>query len=291
MTAPIEELPADIPRLEPDGTNWAIFSLRFCEAMQVTRHWGYFDGTTPCPSPEDPADPTEDEIEAIKQWEYEDLVARYFLSQYLPDTTFMRLNQYPTAQLRWKYVSDEYTDKSVHVQKNLEQAFFEMRCPKGGDVRTFVTNLCYKREELATAGVLVTNKEYLRTVLRGIPEELAKFVSRLLSAAQLGHEVSTIDTCTLIGRICKEDERLKAHCAWGKQNQGKNKRGSQTGEPLAVTSSAGSKKKGCKGKCHNCNKAGHRARECRTPKKDVNWTAPAAQVSQVWAQGPLARIA
>jgi hypothetical protein len=43
----------------------------------------------------------------------------------------------------------------------------------------------YKHEELAAARVRITNKEYQRTVLRGIPEELAKFASPLLSAARL----------------------------------------------------------------------------------------------------------
>jgi gag-polypeptide of LTR copia-type/Zinc knuckle len=267
MTALIEQLPANIPRLKPDGTNWAIFSIRFCEAMQATRRWGYFDGTTPCPSPKDPAEPTKDEIEAIKQWEREDLVTRYLLSQYLPDTTFMRLYKYSTAQLRWKHVNDEYTAKNACVQKNLEQAFFEMRCPKGADVRTFLTNLRYKGEELAAAGVYVTNKDYQRAILRGIPDELADFTSQVLLSVQLAKDVSTVDTDILIDHICEEDERLKNYCPRGQQNQGKNKQGCQTGEALAATGSAGGKKKRCKGKCHNCNKAGHRARECRTPTK------------------------
>jgi hypothetical protein len=42
----------------------------------------------------------------------------------------------------------------------------------------------YKHEELAAARVRITNKDYQRTVLRGIPEELAKFASPLLSAAR-----------------------------------------------------------------------------------------------------------
>jgi hypothetical protein len=37
---------------------------------------------------------------------------------------------------------------------------------------------------------------------------------------------------------------------------------------LAVTNSEGAKKKCCKGKCHNCDKPGHWAHKCHTPKKE-----------------------
>jgi gag-polypeptide of LTR copia-type len=107
------------------------------------------------------------------------------------DLSAKKLNQYMTAQSRWSRVNDEFTAKSVYAQNDLEQAFFELRCPKGGDVRTFLTSLRYKREELAAAGVRVTSKEYQRTVLRGLPDELAKFASQLLSAARITHGGST----------------------------------------------------------------------------------------------------
>ncbi len=71
----------------------------------------------------------------------------------------------------------EFTVQSVYTQNDLEQVFFDMRCPKGGDVHAFLTALRYKKEELAAAGVTVTQKEYQRTILKSIPDELAKFAS------------------------------------------------------------------------------------------------------------------
>jgi len=62
------------------------------------------------------------------------------LFQRLPDTTMLRLASLPTAHARWYRVSEEYTAKSVYAQNDLEQTFLEMRCPKGGDVRTFLTD-------------------------------------------------------------------------------------------------------------------------------------------------------
>src|SRR5580658_4765066 len=82
----IEKLPANIPRLEPNGSNWAIFKMRFSNAMKVTRRWAYFTGLSPYPDPIDPAKPTPEEAAQIVQWEFEDSVASYLLSQRLSDT-------------------------------------------------------------------------------------------------------------------------------------------------------------------------------------------------------------
>ena len=136
-STPIEQLPANIPCLEPSGINWAIFSMRFREAMKATRRWGYFDGTKSHPEPKDKGNVTDDETEAIEKWDHEDLVARYLLSQHLPDTTAICLSHYKTAKERWEKVNHEFMAKSMYMQKDLEQSFFEMRCAKGADVRCY----------------------------------------------------------------------------------------------------------------------------------------------------------
>jgi len=82
MTIPsIHQLPSNIPCLEADGSNWAIFILCFREAMQVAQRWPYFEGTIPCPSSKDPAKVPDDEKKSIEDWKFEDLAARYLLSQ------------------------------------------------------------------------------------------------------------------------------------------------------------------------------------------------------------------
>ena len=206
----IEKLPANIPRLEHNGSNWAIFKMRFSNAMKVTRRWGYFTGIHPCPEPTNPTKPTKEETAAIVQWEYEDSVASYYLSQRLPDITEMRLANCSTTKERWAMVTKEYQAKSTYAQADLHQAFLEMRCTKGGDVREFLASLCCKREELAAAGVTVTDKEYERTILKGIPSELATFASHLLSSALIIHSASPVDLDALINQICEEADRLKS---------------------------------------------------------------------------------
>ena len=211
----------------------------------------------------------EGESKAIEKWEHEDAVASYLLSQRLPDITVMRLTSCLTAHDRWEMVTKEYQAKSAYAQADLHQSFLEMRCAKGGDVREFLGNLCYKREELAASGVDITDKEYERTILQGIPSELATFASHILSLAHLVHGATSINTDALINQINEEAERLKIRRGRGQSSQGGKKEA--TDEALSVTE--GGKKKHRKGKCHNCGKMGHWAKECCSLKKDKDESA------------------
>src|SRR5258708_29647210 len=165
-TPVIEQLPANIPWLDTNGTNWAIFKTCFQEAMRVTRRWGHFTGARPRPKPKVADKPTEGEREAIEKWEHEDTVASYLLPHRLPDITVMCLTSCLTAHNRWEMVTKEYQAKSAYMQADLHQSFLEMCCAKGGDVREFLGTLSYKREELAASRGDSTDKEYKHTILR-----------------------------------------------------------------------------------------------------------------------------
>ena len=130
--ATIEQLPANIPQLELNGSNWAIFMMHFKDAMQVTQQWGYFAGLKPHPKVQDMDTPTDDKLSAIEQWEHDDLVASYLLSQCLPDITVICLSSFATAKEWWDIVTKEFQAKSTFTQADLHQSFQEMHCTKGG---------------------------------------------------------------------------------------------------------------------------------------------------------------
>jgi len=268
MTTPstIQQLPSNIPCLEADGSNWAIFIMRFREAMQAIRRWPYFEGTIPCPSPKNPTKVPDDERKNIADWEFEDLAARYLLSQRLPDSIAIRLQSLTTAKSWWDRLIFKFTAQSVYVQNDLEEAFFNMACTKGEDIQVFLTALRCKHEELAAVGVRITQKEYQCTVLKSLPDELAKFAVQLLSSACVASHV--LDSDTLINSVIEESERLKNRRARSQRGQGEKQKEGLTDEALTATGPEGSHRRRREGNCHSCSKPGHWAHECHQPEKD-----------------------
>jgi gag-polypeptide of LTR copia-type len=170
--------------------------------MKVMRRWPYFIGLCPCPVPKDAANPTTDEADLIAKWEYEDSVASYLLSQRLLNTTEICLTNCSTTMERWDMVTKEYQVKSTFAQADLRQVFLDMQCAKGGNVREFLTSLGCKREELAAAGVKVTEEEYKQMILRGIPFKLVTYALHLLSSAAIIDKSASINLDALISHIC-----------------------------------------------------------------------------------------
>ena len=144
-------------------------------------------------------------------------------------------------------------------------------------------NLCYKKEELAATGMHITDKEYECTILQGIPSKLATFASHILSSALLIHGTKSVSIEALINHICEEADWLRTQHAKGQNNQGGKK--DSPDEALATTSTEGGKKHR-KGKCHNCGKPGHWARECRSPKKERSENVSTPQATQMSSSTP-----
>jgi len=243
-----DPLATSVPRLDPTGSNWAIFAMRFQEAMEANQKWKHFTGTPGRPTPADASKLTDEETKAIADWDHDEVVSRYLLSQRLPDSTAVRLKGLTTAK---------------------ERSFSEMRCPRGGDVRSFLGSMRVKREELAAVGVTMSDKEYRSAIIKSLPEEMSKFASSLLTASRVIQPSASIDPDILIDHISEEADRVSARRKRDGGSSGKGKQPQSQGqdEALAATQGEGGKKKR-KGKCHNCGKQGHWARECRSPKKD-----------------------
>jgi zinc knuckle protein len=87
----------------------------------------------------------------------------------------------------------------------------------------------------------------------------------------LVHGATSINTDALINQICKEAKRLKIWYRHGQSSQGGKKEAMD--EALAATNPESGKKRCHKGKCHNCGKMEHWAKECHSLKKDKDESA------------------
>ena len=270
MAAAVTENPSitipNVPRLEPSGSNWAIFSLRFQEAMEANRKWGHFDGSSTRPAAADPNKPTDEEKATQVDWDQNEMVAKYLLTQHMPDSAAVRLRPIALVADRWAKVKTEYSVKSQYAEVDLLTAFSEMRCSSVSEVWTFLGQMRVKREELAAVGVEVTGKEYQSAILKSIPEEMSKFASGLLTSTRMFAPGMKVDPDILIDNISEEADRLTARRKRDKSAKGRGQQGGAQDKALAATGEGGRRKR--KGKCHNCGKLGHWARECRSQKKD-----------------------
>jgi hypothetical protein len=204
-----DTLPSSIPKLDATGLNWAVFSLRFEDAVQAKGFWGHFSGSTPCPTATIKSAPTADELAAIEKWEKDERSARSLLTQKLPDSALMRIRNKLSVKERWEAITTEFTQKGAFAQTELRARFLDMKCPEKGNVREFLDSLRVKREELATVGVEIDTKDYLSTIISSLPISLSNFASNQLAAAKLYHSTKTIDPDVLISLISEEYERQK----------------------------------------------------------------------------------
>jgi len=112
-----DALLSSVPQLEANGTNWAIFLVRFHDAVEVKGYWGHFDGTTPVLTLSTP--PTTKETTAKTQWEKDEQSAKSLLNQKLSDLTLMKIHMKATVQERWNTVVKEYTEKGAYAQTDM----------------------------------------------------------------------------------------------------------------------------------------------------------------------------
>ena len=131
--------------------------------MKLAHKWMYFTGQKKARSPMDKDNPPHGKIEAAEEWEYEDSVASYLLSQRLPDSAVMRLSSCSTAQEQWEMVTKGVPGKECLCAGRPSPVVPGDALCQGGDIQKFLANLCYKREEVRRPQGCMSLKKSTRT--------------------------------------------------------------------------------------------------------------------------------
>lgn len=230
-TSSSDTLPSNVPKLEISGTNWPIWRIRFTVAATAKGKFGHFNGTTPRPVPV-ALPPTQAEAQAMQAWDDAEDVAKYLLTQRIPDSTVMHLESLATVAEMWTTLTTEFAQKGAYAQTDMRTAFLESKCAEGGNVRTWLSDLRTKQEELAAVGVIIDAKDYRSTILSSLPTSLSNFASNVLAAARLTagpHATIIIDNDALIQLISEEFDRQQTLSKRRKSSKGPN-RGRGSGE-------------------------------------------------------------
>ena len=89
-----DTLPSSVPKPENTGTNWAIFKIRFRDAIEAKGFWGHFDGLLLRPvavSITASDGTTTMDTALVDQWEKDKHSAKSLLNQKIPDSTLMHI--------------------------------------------------------------------------------------------------------------------------------------------------------------------------------------------------------
>jgi gag-polypeptide of LTR copia-type len=211
-----------------NGLNWTAFSMRFQDTVEAKGLWGYFDGMTTQPAISTP--PTADEEEALAKWVKEDCTAKALLTHRIPDSTLICIHGKTSLKERGALIVTEFSMKRAFAQADLCTHFMELRCPDKSNVQEFLDGLRVKKEELATFGVDIKEKDYRSTIIKFLPPHLSAFTSNLLAGARLYSTTKTIEPDELITLVSEEYER---HVAQRSQHSGQaNGKGSDKDEAL-----------------------------------------------------------
>jgi hypothetical protein len=140
-----DSLPSSIPKLNAGGLNWAIFSVRFQDAIEAKGFWEHFDDSGVCPSAvlvsvtgvggvTTTTLHSDTNIAAINKWDKDERSAKSLLIQKIPDLTLMRIHTKHTVKERWDAIVTEYIEKGAYTQMDLRGRFLESKCPDKGNV-------------------------------------------------------------------------------------------------------------------------------------------------------------
>jgi hypothetical protein len=259
-----DTLPSTVPKLDAEGDNWAIFLVRFMDAVEAKGFWGHFDGSSSMPVTT--TVPTESEKAAKIQWEKDERSAKTLLTQRLPDSTVMEIHSKTSVKERWEAVVKEYTVKGAYAQTEMRAKFLTSRCPEKGNAKEFLRGLRLKKEELAQVGVKISDEDYLSTIISSLPDGLSNFASMQMSWT-LQQTQQSMDASTLMTMLLQEAERQNLRAQKRKQTTGKGKE-EEKSEALAVsTEKPRGKRDMSKIECWNCGECGHFSTKCPHPKK------------------------
>src|SRR6202522_4191402 len=259
-----DTLPSTVPKLDAEGDNWAIFYVRFMDAVEAKGFWGHFDGTSTLPVTT--SESSDADIAAKNQWEKDERSAKTLLTQRLPDSTVMEIHSKKSVKERWEAVVKEYTVKGAYAQTDMRAKFLQSRCPERGNTRDFLRKLRLKREELAQVGVKISDEDYLSTIISSLPDALSNFASMQMSWT-FQQTQQSMDANTLMTMLLQEAERQDLRAQKRKQSTGKGKE-DEKDEALAVsTEKPRGKRDMSKISCWNCGELGHFSSKCDKPRK------------------------
>src|ERR1700678_4098222 len=270
----ILEFFAKISKLEADESNWVIFKDRFMFAAAAASLIDHIDGTGTVPSPPvtrttDSGALTEiqqgalDEYAAeLLRWQSGEAIVRQAIASTISDSLFLEVRKRESAKEMWDAVRDQREKKSWMVTVDLRRKLQAEKCPESGDIRAHLVKLQIMREDLASMGGSISDEDFTSMILGSIPQSYNTYIAAITATSSLLNQ--TLSSTNLIDVIRDEADRRTIKNPKSKKDEHDSAFVANQCSDRGKKGGEGSKK-AIKGKCYNCKRVGHYAKDCWAP--------------------------
>ena len=222
-------------------------------------------------------------LSAIDAWKHSEYLCRNYVLNGLVDSLYNVYCKITTAKELWESLDRKYKTEDAGTKKFIVARFLEFKMVDSKTVMNQVQELQVILSEILSEGMVLGETFQVACIIEKLPPSWLDFKNYLKHK----RKEMTIEDLVVRLRI-EEDNRVaqkggqtegyaKAnmveHGQTSRGNRGKGKKVDNKSKGKSVDlgpKKGGVKKKvgAFKGKCYNCGESGHRADQCKNPKKD-----------------------
>ena len=282
---------SSLPPLDLDGANWTIFRQKFIWYLESLGLEDHLDADLYPSKMEDKPESIKDEkpderraridewrtkkiawMATNKEWKKDDSKAKSTLGRLLPNSLLLECQTFIDFVDMWDFLETRFQKTSYAQRSILKGKFHTISCGERDDVKAHLMELENIYQQLAARNILISDDEYIETIIRSLPLSYSSLTSTILTL----YDTSTIlklQPTYLKDVILKEYEVRQMKMPKTKRS-GEIALGVDTSKSKNGKEKKRSARKPNSGEqdlskitCFNCGGKGHKADKCPSPKQ------------------------
>ena len=219
-------------------------------------------------------------VAAVDAWKHSDFLCKNYILNGLDNTLYNVYSLIKTARELWESLDRKYKTEDVGMKKCVVGKFLDYKMV---DSKTIISQVQYLQvilHEIHAEGMVLSESFQVVAIIEKLPPNWKNFKN------YLKHKRKEMKLEDLIVRLrIEEDNRVSKKKVDNHSMESKThviEEGHKTNKKMKYVGQQGAKggdSKKFKGNCFVCNKPGHRAKDCRNRKAQVNHKRKTAQAN------------